>query len=173
MREYLFKYNDQYTLVELSKEDAESNPEQYIEVPSGANCAILGSENNIYFWKSNSFIGGSRVNWVDMGIGYDAEWYLKESKGSKLIWQRPTKPEELPFIDDETQQKHSHYFKDVSDVAQIDVYDVLLRFGVTDPCLQHIVKKALCAGNRGHKDFKLDLQDIADTAQRALIIHKV
>lgn len=87
--------------------------------------------------------------------------------------QRPKQPEELPFIDDETQQKHSHYFKDVSDVAQIDVYDVLLRFGVTDPCLQHIVKKALCAGNRGHKDFKRDLQDIADTAQRALSIHKV
>ena len=37
MKEYLFKYNDQYTLVELSKEDAGSNPEQYIEVPEGEN----------------------------------------------------------------------------------------------------------------------------------------
>lgn len=73
------------------------------------------------------------------------------------------------FIDDEP--KHSHYFKDVSDVDIIDVYDVLLRFGVTDPCLQHIVKKALCAGDRGHKDFHQDLKEIADTAQRALVIH--
>ena len=99
MKEYLFKYNDKYTLVELSKEDAESNPEQYIEVPEGAECAILGSEGNVYFWESNSFIGGIHANWVNMGRGYSAERYLKASEGSKLIWQRHTQPEELPFMD--------------------------------------------------------------------------
>lgn len=67
--------------------------------------------------------------------------------------------------------KHSHYFKDVSDIDEIDVYEVLHRFGVTDPCLQHIIKKALCAGERGHKDFHTDLKNIADTAQRMLEIH--
>ena len=68
--------------------------------------------------------------------------------------------------------KHPHYYKDVSDIDVIDVYVVLHRFGVTDPCLQHLIKKALCTGNRGHKDFLHDLQDIADTAQRALEIHQ-
>ena len=50
MKEYLFKYNDQYTLVELSKEDAESNPEQYIEVPEGAE--IYGNHTGQRFRTS-------------------------------------------------------------------------------------------------------------------------
>ena len=66
------------------------------------------------------------------------------------------------------ERKHSHYFKDVSGVDQIDVYAVLRLFEVTDPCLQHIVKKALCAGKRGAKDWAKDVQEIADTAARLI-----
>lgn len=66
------------------------------------------------------------------------------------------------------ERKHGHYFKDVSSIAQIDVYSVLRLFEVTDPCLQHIVKKALCAGKRGAKDFARDVQEIADTAARLI-----
>lgn len=65
-------------------------------------------------------------------------------------------------------QKHSHYYRDVRHLEQIDVYRVLTLFGVTDPCLQHIIKKALCAGQRGVKDFEKDVQEIADTATRRL-----
>lgn len=50
----------------------------------------------------------------------------------------------------------------------IDVYDVLLAFNVTNPALQHLVKKALCTGLRGHKDRSEDLQDILDSAKRAV-----
>jgi len=66
------------------------------------------------------------------------------------------------------ERKHGHYFKDVSGVDRIDVYAVLRLFEVTDPCLQHIVKKALCAGKRGAKDWAKDVQEIADTAQRLI-----
>jgi hypothetical protein len=45
---------------------------------------------------------------------------------------------------------------------------VLELFNVTNPCLQHIVKKALCAGMRGAKDFKQDLAEIRDTAERGI-----
>ena len=87
-----------------------------------------------------------------------------------------TQPEELPFMDSlndqyaeiEQVRKHCHYFKDVSNIAEIDVYSVLKLFDVTDPCLQHIIKKALCAGKRGHKDMMEDLQNIVDTAIRAV-----
>lgn len=197
-KEYLEKQPDgTYTLVlrgDLCKDDD-------IEVPEGAECAILDSDNNIYFWKSNLFIGGIREDWVDMGKGYDANWYLNEADGVELVWQRATHPEELPFIDDEPKytddevkymdengqgrlqsindqyaeieqvRQHRHYFKDVSNLDEIDVYMVLKLFNVTDPCLQHIAKKALCAGQRGHKDFKKDLQDILDTAKRAVEIN--
>ena len=49
----------------------------------------------------------------------------------------------------------------------IDVYDVLKAFNVTNPALQHLIKKALKVGKRGHKDIETDLQDIIDSAVRA------
>ena len=61
---------------------------------------------------------------------------------------------------------HNHYFKDVSKYSQLDVYRALDLFGVNHPCQQHLAKKALCAGNRGHKDLLRDIQNIIDTAER-------
>jgi hypothetical protein len=51
---------------------------------------------------------------------------------------------------------------------EVDVYDVLEAFNVTCPALQHLIKKALCVGIRGHKDESQDLQDILDSANRAI-----
>lgn len=53
----------------------------------------------------------------------------------------------------------------------VDVYDVLEAFQVTCPALQHLTKKALCVGIRGHKDTEQDLKDIIASAQRALQLH--
>lgn len=53
----------------------------------------------------------------------------------------------------------------------MDVYDVLKAFEVTDPALQHLIKKALCAGLRGHKNKEQDLIDILDSANRALELY--
>lgn len=62
--------------------------------------------------------------------------------------------------------KHSHYFKDVSRLSHIDVYRVLELFAVTDPCLQHAIKKLLVAGNRGVKNMDKDIQEAIDTLER-------
>lgn len=50
----------------------------------------------------------------------------------------------------------------------IDVYDVLQAFEVTNPALQHLIKKALCAGLRGHKNREQDLNEILESAKRAI-----
>ena len=63
-------------------------------------------------------------------------------------------------------KKHSHYFKDVSKIDTIDVYRVLSLFNVTDPCLQHAIKKLLVAGGRGAKDINKDVQEAIDTLIR-------
>ena len=66
-------------------------------------------------------------------------------------------------------RKHSHYFKDVSHLKDIDVYRVLKLFNVTDPCVQHAVKKLLLAGGRGAgKDIERDLREAVDSINRAL-----
>ena len=69
-----------------------------------------------------------------------------------------------------SEQNHSHYFKDVSNLKHIDIYRVLLLFCVTDPCLQHATKKLLCAGNRGVKDELKDVQEAIASLTRYLEI---
>jgi len=62
--------------------------------------------------------------------------------------------------------KHSHYHKNVKHLETIDVYRVLQLFGVTDPCIQHAVKKLLCAGQRGVKPVAKDVQEAIDSLAR-------
>ena len=142
MKEYLFKYNEQYTLVELSKEDAESNPEQYIEIPEWGNYAY-NNDTGVYFLK-------------------DAARYSQSS----LVWQRESLNDKIATAEVARQEeKHSHYKKDVSHLNVIDPYRISDLYDL-HPCADHIMKKSLCAGNRGHKDMLRDIQDIIDTAER-------
>lgn len=63
--------------------------------------------------------------------------------------------------------KHKHYYKDVSHLDYIDVYRTLFLFNVTDPCLQHSIKKLLVAGGRGAgKDVSTDIQEAIDSLER-------
>lgn len=180
MKEFLVNHDNKWTL-QLLDSDTEENSFR-VAVPSGAtHCAKGKYSGNCVFLKVDS--AGEHEY-------YNDSWLFRKNPLNKMyfttqsLWQRSQQPEELPFIDDEPKslndtyaeieqvRQHNHYFKDVSDIDQMDVYEVLKRFEVTDPCLQHIVKKALCAGQRGHKDFKKDLQDILDTAVRAVDINK-
>lgn len=64
-------------------------------------------------------------------------------------------------------KSHSHYFKDVRHLKSIDVYRVLELFNVTDPCLQHAIKKLLVAGGRGAgKSISKDIQEALDSLVR-------
>jgi hypothetical protein len=54
----------------------------------------------------------------------------------------------------------------------VDVYDVLRAFNVTDPAIQHAVKKLLCTGIRGHKDSSQDLEEAIQSIERALDVVK-
>ena len=64
-------------------------------------------------------------------------------------------------------EKHSHYYKNVRHLSDIDAYRVLERFGVTDPAIQHAVKKLLVArGRRAGKDISRDIQEACDSLQR-------
>lgn len=64
-------------------------------------------------------------------------------------------------------EQFPHYFRDVSYLETIDVYRVLQLFGVTDPCIQHAIKKLLVAGRRGSKEYQRDLNEAIISLQRA------
>jgi len=61
----------------------------------------------------------------------------------------------------------SKYHREIKPGVWVDVYDVLNAWGVSNPALSHLVKKALQPGQRGHKDRATDLDDIVKSAIRA------
>jgi hypothetical protein len=63
-------------------------------------------------------------------------------------------------------------YNEAGESMLVDFYDVMNAYeDCTDPALQHLVKKALCPGQRGHKDTLQDLVDIRDSAERAVSLH--
>lgn len=52
-------------------------------------------------------------------------------------------------------------------VTVVDCYRVLDAFQVADPATQHAIKKMLCTGLRGHKDYLTDINDSIESLQKA------
>jgi hypothetical protein len=73
-------------------------------------------------------------------------------------------PEEVAFT---PKTKRSKYHREIKPGVWVDVYDVLHAWGVSNPALQHLIKKALQPGERGHKDKSEDMADIVASALRA------
>ena len=71
------------------------------------------------------------------------------------------------------QRDGSKYLKTIrsssGESIQVDIYDVINAWRDTckNPALQHLVKKALQPGARGHKDCQRDMKDIVESALRA------
>lgn len=75
--------------------------------------------------------------------------------------QSPSQP------NSDVRTRHSHYHKPVHGLQYVDVYRVLQLFAVSDPCIQHAVKKLLVAGGRGAgKDISRDVQEAIDSLRR-------
>lgn len=133
------------------------------EVPEGAEIAIRYESNIVEFFKDDY----KNCFHIDNHHWFDCSEDPKFYKSGSVVWKRNNK------CTDTQPQENNHYYINVSDVDEIDFYEIALRYNVTDPCIQHILKKCLAVGNRGHKDFHTDLKDIAKTANRMLVIHGV
>lgn len=86
-----------------------------------------------------------------------------QSQPSQLdeIARRHVRVPRLPRV------KHTHYFKDVARLTEVDVYRVLTLFDVGDPAIGHAIKKLLVAGGRGaQKTIDQDVQEAIDTLER-------
>lgn len=185
MKEYLNKLTDgTYKLVVLGGDV--DGVEGLIEVPEGANFYC-----DKYFWKqlnSRKFWNGK--NWQD---NEKTLCNFSKSFDSPIVWQRETLNDKVasaevarqefigvPFsdlpefnfeaadvVDAEffPDERHPHYKKDISHLDTLDIYRVTELFN-PHACGAHIAKKALCSGQRGHKDSLTDIQDIIDTAER-------
>lgn len=124
-----------------SEKDFEGAPDWASILCEGTNCNI---------WYENDDYSGRWCNSEGGGRGCDG------LGGFPIIAQR----EPVATSD----SKYNRPCKGIT----IDVYDVLKAFNVTCPALQHLIKKALAVGQRGHKDASEDLKDILASAKRAI-----
>jgi hypothetical protein len=115
------------------------------------------------------------VNWHDwmsgiLGIPSDAASEMSNAELRDVVERQIASKPTLkgpPLPEAEAKAKNPHYYKDVSYLHTIDVYRVLHLFGVTDPCLQHAVKKLLVTGGRaGGKDAAKDVKEAIYSLQR-------
>ena len=136
---------------------------------AGVALYVDTNNNKWYRQTDNEFdlqceVGFDTEDEDDFDVAKVLNCYLESEDGKEFM--KNLKPDVKP-----KESKHQHYFKDVSNLYHIDVYAVLRLFEVTDPCIQHAVKKLLCTGKRGHKDFQKDIQDSIDSLVRCQELH--
>lgn len=113
-------------VLQVLPEHAGDDPESgLIEVPEGADTATKDSANDIYFWKdaeNQTYIVGEGWKICD-----DKEYTLLKTyiqhDDAKIVWARPTKVEELLFIDDEPvskDEKEKEFFESFNDLPKVD-----------------------------------------------------
>ncbi|MGL5485871.1 MAG: hypothetical protein ACRDC6_06225 [Shewanella sp.] len=124
----------------------------------GAEISLKGTG---WFWKggaaTNAVLSdGNKIITKDM-------WLIERVRANPSLVEKSSDDTEGSVMKEITTSKYTKQIRGVS----IDVYDVLKAWGVTNPALQHLIKKALQCGERGHKDAQQDLQDIIDSAVRA------
>ena len=184
MKEYLNKLEDgTYKLVLL--DSVADGVEGLIEIPEGS---MFATGSDVIFRRNNYIFDDGAWELTDVTID-NANFY-----GLNITWQRETLSDkvasaevarqefigvpfsDLPesdfeavddFVESNVEQgvKHPHYKKDISHLDTLDIYRVTELFN-PHSCGAHIAKKALCSGQRGHKDLLTDIQDIIDTAER-------
>ena len=154
----------------------------------------IGATNcwNGEYWKSGTqncasvFMNGEWVDelgradpsgcfsdlWIDSKIDfapldeYEAaqevpEGYYLDDESGKL---KPLKPK--------AESVRSKYHREIKPGVWVDVYDVINAWKITNPAQQHLAKKALQAGDRGHKGYAEDMRDIIASAGRAIEINE-
>lgn len=84
----------------------------------------------------------------------------------ELVEDTPTEPDGL----DDGKKYVKTIFGLCGTAVKIDVYRVLDAYPTGDAALDHAIKKALNAGNRGHKDKITDYKNIEESARKARIL---
>jgi hypothetical protein len=137
-------------------------------------------------WQVNTGVAPDLPEGTLVDVEWDNQWFYKE-KIESWDWDCPDAPvvkwrvssgqslekSKAAFGTLKPEQPvRNKYMREIKPGVWVDVYDVIRAFNVTDGALQHLLKKALAVGQRGHKDAEEDYKDILASAERALQIYK-
>jgi len=99
--------------------------------------------------------------------GWCEHWYHEEySSYPTYIFDPQGKLIQTDFSKDSHTEVLTKYQRKLKSEV-VDVYDILKAFDVTCPAMQHAIKKMLCTGIRGHKDFLTDSNEAIESIKRA------
>ena len=90
----------------------------------------------------------------------------REREANVFTWEQPLGTTCARNIGT-TKPKVNKYQKELRCGKVLDVYDVLDAYKVENPAIAHAIKKMLCAGQRGYKDYKTDIQEAIEALERA------
>lgn len=122
MKEYLMPSRNYEYILTDAREGLEPHAKDWISIPEGAEIAIKfnidDDEHGVIFYKNDGKASASEKNsfkW-DCGSQWSNAELLDENFADgdidlshKVLWQRPTQPEALPFIDDNPQSLCEQY----------------------------------------------------------------
>lgn len=141
------------------------------EAPDWATCyGVVGFNNRPVWYNSDNYEYVSNPREVHMlgGIGNRNvdEFELVESR---QIAETTTGIDSRDNLNDG--KKYEATIIGLCGTAvKIDIYRVLDAYPQVDPHIEHLIKKALKPGERGHKDKRTDYLNIIESAQKALIL---
>lgn len=126
MKEYLIPSRNYEYILTDAREALEPHAEGWISIPDGADFYVKSKiiEDNFFFCMDNSGV----IETYDTML--KNQWHreiLKTqhlSKNYEILWQRPTQPEALPFIDDEPQSLCEQY-AEIEQVRQAEIHGIV------------------------------------------------
>lgn len=89
----------------------------------------------------------------------------------KLIEKRPEKQVEKTKPEKDGNKYHREIIGFCGTMIEVDVYRVLDAFKTESPAIDHAVKKMLCTGIRGHKDYLTDIDNAIESLQEAKLLY--
>lgn len=121
--------------------------------------------------------------WDDGQLSGEPRWWKLDESGWSMMmplvgnwvprnapdnsWLQRIVIDDDHYVDANDMVKRSKYHREIKPGVWIDVYDVIKAWAVDNPAQQHLIKKALQAGDRGHKSYDQDMEDIIASAVRA------
>lgn len=153
-------------------QDCPNTPEKNTGYTVNVVCGCLGCAGE-----------GEHAVWCGVSTGgfYVAEIPAEATRGDNILWP----PESGPYSDvnasnillkhpdknaADSSEAYPHYYKSVARLKYVDVYRILALYNVTDPTVQHAIKKLLVAGGRGAKEQRKDIEEAIASLQRGIQI---
>jgi len=150
---------------------------------TGSTVDIDGVLHKIYIEEKHSESGNVHFRYKPVGNPYEVDthnytkWDFWKEPDNTPFWAKSDhighvdEPWEGTMFEKEPTKKHSHYFKPVEHLTEVDVYRVCDIFQVNDcsGATQHAIKKLLLPGQRGGgKSTRKDIKEAVDTLTRKL-----